>query len=173
MLGPGRRTRPLAGTVVALVGVVVAGCSEGETPRSDPGIATSEATVVHVVDGDTFDVELAGGGEERVRPPQIDTPEMGECGHAEASSELAAWILGETVILVPTADGPDRDPHGRLLRAVELDGTDVGELLVLAGLARWVPRYAHEDRALAARYEAAEAQARDAATGLWSTCDWS
>ncbi|HSI91887.1 MAG TPA: thermonuclease family protein [Jiangellaceae bacterium] len=167
---PGGRIRPLVGAVAAVV-AVVAGCSGAGTPQ--PDTATTEATVVHIVDGDTFDVTLPGGGEERIRPPQIDTPEIGECGHGEASSELAALILGETVMLVPTADGPDRDAHGRLLRAVELNGTDVGELLVLAGLARWVPRYAQEDRELAARYEAAEAQARDAATGLWSTCDWS
>lgn len=132
-----------------------------------------EATVVHVVDGDTFDVSLPGGTTERVRSPQIDTPEIDECGYAESTVTLEELILGETVRLVPTESGPNRDPHGRLLRVAELDGDDVGQLLVRAGLARWAPRYADEDPRLAAMYEDAERRARDEGAGFWSSCGWS
>lgn len=135
--------------------------------------SSQEAVVVHVVDGDTFDVELAGGAAERVRSPQIDTPEIDECGYAESTATLEELILGETVQLVPTSSGPNRDAHGRLLRAAEVDGDDVGQLLVRAGLARWVPRHADEDARLAAMYEAAEQQARDDGAGFWSSCGWS
>lgn len=40
---------------------------------------------------------------------------------------------GDGLRLVP-ASGPDRDAYGRILRAAELDGDDVGWLLIRAGL---------------------------------------
>lgn len=161
--------RRALGLVLGLVALLTAACGDGPTDSGERG----EARVTHIVDGDTFDVVFTDGRDERIRPPQIDTPEVGECGYAEAAFALADLILGETVDLVPTSAGPDRDSHGRLLRAVELDGDDIGELLVRSGLARWVSRYAHEDGRLAAMYEAAEAAARSASAGLWLTCAWS
>lgn len=169
----GHLPRQLGVLVMTLLAMIVAGCSPVEERRPETTSAAATATVIHVVDGDTFDVEFTDGAVERIRPPQIDAPEIGECGYEEANIELEDLILGAVVRLVPTTDGPDRDSHGRLLRVVELDGTDVGELLVRAGLARWVPRYAHEDRELAASYEAAEERAREIAAGLWSACGWS
>lgn len=129
-------------------------------------------TVVEIIDGDTFDVELTDGRVERIRPPQVDTPERDECGYTEATQALADLINGEAVVLRPTAHGPDRDPHGRLLRSAVVHGDDVGAALIRAGVARWVPRYAHEDPQLAERYEQAEVEARRAERGLWSACGW-
>lgn len=159
------RTALLAVVVPALL--VVGGCSA--SPERADG---DEALVVHVIDGDTFDVVLPGGATERVRPPQIDAPERDECGYATATLALERLIMDERVVLVPTSDGPDRDPHGRLLRATEAGGRDVGEVLVRAGMARWVDRYAHEDSRLAELYEAAESEAREASAGLWLACAW-
>jgi endonuclease YncB( thermonuclease family) len=68
--------------------------------------------------------------------------------------------------------GPDRDTYGRLLRAVEINGDDVGQFLIRNGFARWVGAYAHEDSRLAAMYEAAESRAREESAGFWSTCGW-
>jgi micrococcal nuclease len=158
--------------------MLVAGCpAAGREPSTEPVDAEQpsreEALVVHVVDGDTFDVEFSGRTTERVRMPQIDTPELDECGYGESTATLEDLILGETVRLGPTESGPNRDDHRRLLRAAELDGDDVGELLVRAGLARWVSRYADEDRRLAEMYDDAEEQARDEGAGLWSSCRWS
>lgn len=156
------RRVPVAVVVSVLV---IAGCGHD---RGD----SDEARVTFVVDGDTFDVRFPDGREERIRPPQVDAPEIDECGYERASVALAELILGETVELVPTSDGPDRDAHGRLLRAVRLDGEDVGAEMVRSGLARWIARYAHEDRTLAGHYEAAERQAQRASAGLWAACDW-
>jgi endonuclease YncB( thermonuclease family) len=124
--------------VVALLGSGCAAQRELATDQAGPARAEAEpvepppgeqATVVDVVDG-----ELASGTTERVRSPQIDTPEMDECGYTKSAAILEELILGETVRLVPTAHGPDRDSHGRLLRAAEVDGADVGQLLIRAGL---------------------------------------
>src|SRR3546814_2865406 len=57
----------------------------------------------------------------------------GECLADEAAQRLRDLVDGREVALVP--DRTDRDRFGRLLRHVEVDGTDVGGLLVQEGLA--------------------------------------
>lgn len=103
----------------------VGGCA----PVAAPSEAASGA-VIEVIDGDT--VEVAGVG--RVRLIGIDTPERGECGYAEAKERLADLVTGETVTLVPGAQD-DVDRYDRLLRYVEVDGLDVGEVLLDEGWA--------------------------------------
>ena len=51
-------------------------------------------TVTHIVDGDTFDVRLAGCPLDRVRirPIGIDTPERGECYYSEAAALLGVYM---------------------------------------------------------------------------------
>jgi endonuclease YncB( thermonuclease family) len=85
---------------------------------------------------------------------------------------LEELISGETVRLVRTESGPDRDSHGRLLRATTQAGEDIGQLLVRDGLARWVSRFVDEDSRLAKMYEQAEHQARAMGAGFWSACGW-
>jgi endonuclease YncB( thermonuclease family) len=134
--------------------------------------AGEEATVTVVIDGDTFDAAFADGRVERVRLPQVDTPEVDDCGYEEATAVLEDLIGGQHVTLAATAAGPDRETHGRLLRAVEVDGEDVGQHLLRSGIARWSRSYAHEDARLAAMYSAAERHAREDSAGLWTTCGW-
>ena len=190
------RNRAMASVTAAILMLFVANCGDvapglvdqaepaqvGSVNRmEDPPLPTQaegttvteeEATVTFVIDGDTVDVVLVEDVVERIRLPQIDTPEVGECGYEESTAALEAQIAGQNVILVSTEAGPDRDTYGRLLRAVEISGNDVGQYLIRNGLAHWVRGYAHEDRRLAAMYEVAESNARDASAGLWSTCNW-
>lgn len=91
-----------------------------------------------VVDGDTF--RHRG---DRVRIAGIDAPEThpSRCAREEALGEAATIRLhqllnGGQVRLLPSADGRDRDRHGRLLRDVEVDGRDVGAVLISEGVAR-------------------------------------
>lgn len=169
------RARRLMIAVVAIV-CLLAGCATGgREGRAETGGAAmdgEQAVVLHVVDGDTFDVELPGGSTERIRLPQVDAPELDECGYSESFAAMEELISGETVGLVGTESGPDRDVHGRLLRATRMAGQDIGQLLIRDGLARWVPRYAHEDSRLARMYQDAEDQAREEGAGSWSVCTW-
>ena len=129
--------------------------------------------VVHVTDGDTFDVRLAGSGSgevETVRLIGINAPESGECLADRATAWLRDRIDGESVLLV--RDESERDQYGRLLRYVELDAAggdrvDVGEEMVRAGLA--IARRYPPDTARAAALEAAQAEAERARVGMWST----
>lgn len=93
--------------------------------------------VARVVDGDT--VELGNG--EHVRIVGIDTPERGECGFAEAASNMERLVLGKRVRLRPSDE--DRDRYGRLLRYVDVRGRDAGLDQLERGLA--VARYDSRD----------------------------
>lgn len=176
-----RRLVALVPLLAALLALAACGTavSDRETttsaPRSEstttttaaPGVdppAAGGVRVVEVVDGDTLRVELAGT-EERVRLIGINAPERGECLADEATRALRDLVAGAEVQLV--ADRTDRDRFGRLLRHVEVDGTDVGAALVEDGLA--LARRYPPDTTRSGRYEAAQRAARDAGAGMWAT----
>ena len=93
--------------------------------------------VVDVVDGDTINL----GNGETVRLAGIDAPEVGECGFKRSRNTLADLVLGKRVSL--GASDEDHDQYGRLLRYVDVDGTDAGLRLIKAGLA--IARYDSRD----------------------------
>ena len=89
-----------------------------------------------VVDGDTFYVNG-----DKVRIAGIDAPETHEyrCPSElalgnQATEKLQAMLNSGAVTM--TGIGRDRDVYGRLLRNVAVDGEDVGEAMVSAGVAR-------------------------------------
>jgi len=129
------------------------------------------ATVSHIVDGDTFDVDLDGDGltDERVRPIGIDTPERGECYYAEAKARAEELLLGRRVAL--QRDVSERDRYDRLLRYVYLgDGTFWNGRMVREGFARagcWKP-----DCRYLAHLQALQALAQGEALGGWGACGW-
>jgi endonuclease YncB( thermonuclease family) len=89
-----------------------------------------------VVDGDTVWI-----GGEKVRIQGIDAPETHEpkCDAEErlgtrSADRLQALLSSGTV--VATRGERDRDPNGRLLRNLAVDGRDVGQTLIEEGLAR-------------------------------------
>src|SRR5215218_974463 len=115
--------------------------------------------VVSVVDGDTFDISPAVRGMDRVRMIGVDTPEVHggtePCG-PEASEFTTRHLEGRRVTLGVGQD--PKDPYGRLLAWVWLDGQMFNKMLVLAGLAEAVsyPPNTRYDQKL----EQAEALAR-------------
>jgi len=89
-----------------------------------------------VVDGDTFWIEG-----QKVRIAGIDAPETHEprCASElelgnEATEKLRALLNSGRVTM--TGIDRDRDRYGRLLRNVAVNGQDVGEAMVAAGVAR-------------------------------------
>lgn len=96
-----------------------------------PAPSTDTVTVTDVIDGDT--VELDTG--DRVRLIGIDTPERGDCGYVETTEHLSGLVDDQSVTLTAGADD-DTDRYGRLLRYIDVDGTDAGLAQIEAGLAR-------------------------------------
>lgn len=127
-------------------------------------IRVERATVIEVVDGDTLEVRMGDGREERLRLVGINTPEDGECLAEEAARRLDALAGGRRVRLV--RDVSDRDQYDRLLRHVLVDGRSVGEVLVAEGLA--FSRAYPPDTGQQAVLDAAQARAQAARIGLWA-----
>lgn len=155
-------------TLTALT-VLAAGCASPATAEP-PGVGV----VVHVVDGDTIDVEI-GGREERVRLIGIDTPEVHveggppECWGVEASALTAELVpTGTRVRLV--RDVVPRDDYGRLLAYVHRVADDlfVNEALLSAGAAR--PLSIPPNDTYAERFVDAVTAAERAELGLWAAC---
>jgi micrococcal nuclease len=132
------------------------------------------ATVTHVVDGDTVDLDV-GGAAERARLLGIDTPETVkpnapiDCFGPEASARTKALLPPGTAVVVQR-DREARDRYGRLLVYLwrARDRLFVNGSLVADGYARTLsiaPNTSHRAD-LAARV----AVARAAGAGLWSTC---
>ena len=89
-----------------------------------------------VIDGDTFWI---GGA--KVRIAGIDAPETHpprcaqEAQLGEAATDKLRALLNSGAVTMTSIDR-DRDQYGRLLRNVAVDGADVGEAMVGAGVAR-------------------------------------
>ena len=111
--------------------------SAGSSGSDETRSKTRTYRVVEVVDGDTV---ILGNGE-TVRLGGIDAPEVGECGFKRARNKLSRLVLDKRVTLGATDE--DRDQYGRMLRYVDVDGTDSGLRLIKDGLS--IARYDSRD----------------------------
>lgn len=127
-----------------------------------------KGTVMKVVDGDT--IILDNG--EVIRYIGIDTPEISvpvtalECYGPEATNKNKELVEGKKVRLV--RDIKNRDKHGRLLRYVYVDDSDIFVNLALAreGYARILMIY--PNISYAREIEIAAEKARAGQRGVWS-----
>ncbi len=147
----------------------VTGCTQ--RPEPDNGLAT----VAHVVDGDTIDVEI-GGRTERVRLTGIDTPETKkpnspvECWGPEASAFTESLLPVGTVVRIER-DIVGRDDYGRLLGYVYLvDRSDlfVNLEIVEQGFAQ--PLTIEPNSTFAPAFAAAARRAERSDRGMWGAC---
>lgn len=168
-----------------LVLAFTAGCVEFEFGQpGSAGDTLDDAAVTAVVDGDTIDVRLANGTDERVRLLGVDTPEVHvdpEPEHYEgvpdtpaarscltsvgenASRYVRNRLSDQSVDLEvdPASDG--RGGYGRLLAIVHHNGSSLNFDLVSRGYAGVYPTSFGERE----RYESAAATAREDGRGLW------
>jgi endonuclease YncB( thermonuclease family) len=152
--------------VTLLLVLLIAAASVEAHPA---GSFTKQGTVTYVVDGDTLDVALAGGGRERIRLIGVDTPERGGCYASRATAEARRLALGRRVVLKGDPTQDTRDRYRRLLAYVWLPGgKDLGFQLVSGGYAK-VYVYRAAFQRLSA-YRRAEQAANAGARGVWS-CD--
>jgi endonuclease YncB( thermonuclease family) len=128
--------------------------------------------VVHVVDGDTLDVDEPDGDKPatRIRLWGVDTPETKarNKGVQHFGPEAAAFTTrtceGKTVRL-QLLPGKTRDPYHRLLAYVMLgDGATLNSELIRQGYGYADPRFDHPAKA---QFLELQARARQARLGLW------
>ncbi len=135
--------------------------------------------VMHVVDGDTLDVELLTsvlsgfGRTERVRLIGIDAPEMHASDARQrmlakrATEFLRPLLEGNVITLTPGTEA--RDGYGRLLAYAETqDGDSVQEIILREGLAAVYLRYAFSKEAEFIGYQR---EAQDANGGMWGVLE--
>jgi endonuclease YncB( thermonuclease family) len=139
--------------------------------------ATTPASVVRVVDGDTVDVQFDDGTNDRLRLIGIDAPEVVDprkpvrCFGREASMHAYELLDGQTVSIEKDPSQGERDLYGRLLAYVWLpDGRNLGEVMIADGFAHeytYDLPYAYRDS-----FKAAQDSAITNQVGLWSpaTC---
>lgn len=177
---PDGMRRVVIAAVLATLTLVAGACRDGEgrsgttTTTGSSGAMAANGVVVHLVDGDTVDVDI-DGTRERVRLIGIDTPETKkegtpvECYGPEASA-FTASVLPEGTPVHLERDVEPRDQYGRLLAYVYRaeDGLFVNLALMEGGYAevlRIEPNTAHAEEFVAAARTAAAA-----GVGLWGAC---
>lgn len=101
---------------------------------SPPPTSPSRGEAIYVIDGDTFTM-----GAERIRIAGIDAPEthpprcMEEARLGLAATQKLRDVLSSGTV---TLSGTIHDKYGREVREVRVNGQDVGEAMIGAGLAR-------------------------------------
>lgn len=164
------------------------GCGQPNGPDWVVGDACDlpkERDVGCVVDGDTFDLAIAGGGDcggdtERVRMLGIDAPELSsdDCYADEAYAQLEGLLEDREVELVFDVDCTDT--YGRTLAYVYLtdpwlegDAEEVlfvNEWMLEKGYARLYDEDFADDIRQFDTLAAAESRALSGSKGLWGAC---
>lgn len=127
---------------------------------STPATAAPNGTV-RVIDADTIDV-----GGIRVRLFGIDAPEMGQPCRADGREwDCGAWtrdaVRNRFEGTYARCQTRDTDRYGRIVAQCDVDGQDIGQLIVHSGLA-WAFRQYSET------YDLDEKAAAVAGRGLWA-----
>ena len=101
----------------------------------DLKMATYEAYVTRVIDGDTFEIRTQTGVEP-IRLDNVDTPEEGQLGALAATNYLKTPIEGKDVIIQERGTGQ----WGRTLAHVwrKSDNIPVNNSIVRQGHSRWI-----------------------------------
>lgn len=155
-----------------LAAVALAACTPTDgTIAARPPPAAFPATVVRVIDGDTF-VAQVGREQRRVRLIGVDAPESVKpdapvaCWGPEAAALLRRLLPGGQPMHASYERGGRTDRFGRDLWDVRLpDGRDAARELLVRGAARALAVRPQTERAEALRE--VEADARRARRGLW------
>lgn len=125
----------------------------------EPG-QTFRARVIEVTDGDTYLVQRADGRTATIRLYGVDAPETTQPYGIKAMNQARRYIGGANVRVSVEEIGR----YGRAVARLEVQGGDLGAMLIQDGLAWHYEQYAPN----ATEYARLERQARNANRGLWS-----
>jgi len=97
---------------------------------------TLTGKIVRVIDGDTMIILMNGNIQVRIRLADIDAPETGQEFGEKSRLYLAEMVAGKAVRI----EYEERDIYGRILGTIFVDGKNINEEMVRAGLA-WEYKY--------------------------------
>ncbi len=156
-------------------------CAEEPGEAFELSSSRVPAQLLHVIDGDTLIVRLAGK-HEKIRLLRIDTPERDEEGFLEASNVLKKLLEDKQLSL--EYEGERYDRHGRqlcylwatpfdrvsaggeVLSSQSVQPANINLEMVRSGWSRYYTRYGRGK--YEKHFELAEEEARQAKRGLWS-----
>ena len=122
------------------------------------------ATVIKLIDADTFDVKDAEGKVERIRVYGVDGPERWEPCHELARKFARQELLNHKVKILPRGRGK----YGRLLGFVMMERKSLGLELIKGGLARvYSNGFAPKNQSTYWRYQVAQIHAMSGHLGIW------
>lgn len=122
-------------------------------------LASFNAKVIGVKDGDTIDVLLDGNVKETIRLAHIDCPEKKQDFGMRAKQFTSDFCYGKIVKIVETSK---RDRSGRMIALVYQNNKCLNQVLVSNGLAWHFKKYSKD-----MSYDHLEQNARIAKKGLW------
>ncbi len=122
--------------LVLVLTAAASACTPEPAPAPQAAVTLVSDRACRAIDGDTIDC-----GAVRVRLVNVDTPELqGQCAAEIAQAERARDFTAARLAAGPVTIKPDnkrpRDRYGRALAWVLVEGRDIGEDLIAAGLAR-------------------------------------
>ena len=161
--------------VVVLVAGLIVDRVAYQAPQSNDQTRYHDKTfrVVHVVDGDTLDIDIPDGDRPvtRIRLWGVDTPEVGLhdttlMHFGPEASEFAKQTLADRAVHVVLSPDRTRGKYGRLLAYVYLEhgGRMFNEMLIEEGYAYADLRFKHH---YYKQFKAMDKRARTAGVGLW------
>ncbi len=106
----------------------------------------------YIVDGDTLDVD-----DTRIRLWGINTPERGQQGYEEAKEYLVKITANATLNCAAFYF----DRYKRTVASCEIEGQDIGRMMVLSGMARDYTKYSK------GFYANDELEAKQQKRGMW------
>lgn len=131
--------------------------------------------VIHVVDGDTFSINV-NGREATVRMLGVNTPESVkknspiECYGKESFKVTHDLLLRRYVRLETSPNREDKDKYGRYLMYVYRDdGLSINEYLLRNGYAREMT--VGRPYSLQRKYRELQTEAKEKRLGLWDKCN--
>lgn len=142
--------------------------TSGETVSA----TTPTYPVVHIVDGDTIDVQK-DSKKVRVRliginsPESVDPRRSVQCFGKEASTEMMRLVDGQSVSLETDPSQDTYDKYGRLLAYVLLGSKNINLEMIRTGYA-YEYTY-HLPYKYQKEFKAAQKEAEAAGRGLWAT----
>ncbi|MCS4116002.1 endonuclease YncB(thermonuclease family) [Salinibacter ruber] len=148
----------LAALLLVAVPTFATAQAQGDTPV-EPG-QTFTARVVEVTDGDTFGVRRSIGEQVTIRLHGVDAPESAQ-SYGQAATRAARRYVGSKNVRVAVEE---IGRYGRAVARVEVQGGDLGAMLIRDGLAWHYREYAPNETG----YRRLQRQARNAKRGLWS-----